>query len=635
MPALGIRKTNSARASVAAVMEADYVVGDDAAVFGCEVKALVLFLLVPHASSPAPVETTTIAAARHFALIIGENASQTNQAPLKFADDDAFRAAELLSRFVHEEDLVLLATTDQQSDLRFHSWRARASAPSRRHLAKAVDQLRGRLESARRQGHRTVLFIYYAGHVELLDGYGNLTLADALLSHLELEEEVLQVLPADRIHFIVDACHAGALLAMRGQEGPTPRVRRIKRQARSMQAFFQRMPHVGVIFSTSKAERTYEDVRYESGLFSHVVRSGLLGGADINGDRRISYRELRGFLNGAFATVRPAVFQPNTFVYAPHEARLPGAEAQEIIVDYAAASTIELPADLSGHLTLQDDRRLRVAELNKSRGPTIHWFFPRAGARRYTLYKTTSSTSMIASLMASVGWGDVPTTVGQWTAPDDETLRDRGDVPARFDGLFERPFLLADLDALAAPTIESALTPPAWHWAASIGGGVEQGHIEGLGAVINVAVGVRAARGAWSTGMRLILGTADGKADAFDYRFFRLGAEFNPRYFLPLFGISSGVMGVEFGAVGGSALDIQRDFPVTSIGSSGAVVNSEETRSALSVRAAGQLSWLWIIDDSFELSIDFEVGGRFRSVRGANDAFAQTLAGQLVLYWLP
>jgi hypothetical protein len=56
---------------------------------------------------------------------------------------------------------------------------------------------------------------------------------------------------------------------------------------RSMAA---RLAHVGTFVSTSADAQVYEWSRIESGVFSHSVRSGLSGAADLDGDGRISPR---------------------------------------------------------------------------------------------------------------------------------------------------------------------------------------------------------------------------------------------------------------------------------------------------------------------------------------------------------
>ncbi|QSQ12090.1 hypothetical protein [Myxococcus landrumensis] len=61
-------------------------------------------------------------------------------------------------------------------------------------------------------------------------------------------------------------------------------------------------PHVGVAFAESDTGRTHESSRWRAGVFSHLVRSALLGGADLNGDERIAYNnEIQAFVSAALA----------------------------------------------------------------------------------------------------------------------------------------------------------------------------------------------------------------------------------------------------------------------------------------------------------------------------------------------
>ena len=53
--------------------------------------------------------------------------------------------------------------------------------------------------------------------------------------------------------------------------------------------------NVGLLLSTSSARESHEWSGFESGVFSHEVRSGLYGAADADGDGRVSYAEIAAF----------------------------------------------------------------------------------------------------------------------------------------------------------------------------------------------------------------------------------------------------------------------------------------------------------------------------------------------------
>src|SRR5262249_19585585 len=56
---------------------------------------------------------------------------------------------------------------------------------------------------------------------------------------------------------------------------------------------------VGVVIAATAGEEAHEWSRFESGVFTHEVISGLLGAADVNRDGQIEYSELAAFIAAA------------------------------------------------------------------------------------------------------------------------------------------------------------------------------------------------------------------------------------------------------------------------------------------------------------------------------------------------
>src|SRR5204863_106889 len=56
---------------------------------------------------------------------------------------------------------------------------------------------------------------------------------------------------------------------------------------------------------------------FQAGIFSHEVRSGLLGAADADGDGQVSYREIAAFIERANAAVPNEKFRPDVYVKPP------------------------------------------------------------------------------------------------------------------------------------------------------------------------------------------------------------------------------------------------------------------------------------------------------------------------------
>ena len=135
-----------------------------------------------------------------------------------------------------------------------------------------------------------------------------------------------------------------------------------------LQAFLEeeqldRHPRAGVIVATSGVQETHEWARYRGGILSHELRSALSGAADVNGDGRIEYSELRAFLAAANARVRNPEARVDVF------ARPPALDRHRALVDLRAATAsarfLHFGSGLGGRYWVEDERGVRYADLNK------------------------------------------------------------------------------------------------------------------------------------------------------------------------------------------------------------------------------------------------------------------------------
>jgi hypothetical protein len=85
----------------------------------------------------------------------------------------------------------------------------------------------------------------------------------------------------------------------------------------AVRALAGRLPNVGVFLSTSAEGDAFEWSELQSGVFSHIVRSGLLGAADANGDGAVDYVELAAFVATATADVANPNMRPHVFARGP------------------------------------------------------------------------------------------------------------------------------------------------------------------------------------------------------------------------------------------------------------------------------------------------------------------------------
>ncbi len=124
-------------------------------------------------------------------------------------------------------------------------------------------------------------------------------LLDGSLTRAVLYDQVLAALPARFIHVFVDACHAAAVVQPRDTSAAVVDVTESDARRLLASETLARFPNVGALVATSAVEETHDWDRYQGGVFTHELLSGLRGAADVNGDRHVEYSELEAFLAAA------------------------------------------------------------------------------------------------------------------------------------------------------------------------------------------------------------------------------------------------------------------------------------------------------------------------------------------------
>ncbi len=248
-----------------------------------------------------------------FALIIGVNKSvDEDLQPLRYADDDAARYFEL---FRSLGDRTYLMTRPDDTTRRLHPQAAaEARQPGRESLQEAVRLLAADIERARKRRVRTTFYLVYAGHGNVKDNQGYISLEDARLTGRQILKDVVAAVRADQAHLVVDACHSFYLAYTRGPGGKRREIHgfsHVEELARNNQ--------VGLLLSTSSARDSHEWEAFQAGVFSHEVRSGLYGAADADGDGRVSYREIAAFVERANAAIPNERFRPRIYARPPRD----------------------------------------------------------------------------------------------------------------------------------------------------------------------------------------------------------------------------------------------------------------------------------------------------------------------------
>lgn len=268
-----------------------------------------------------PLAAHAAGAPRVHLLVIGHNQSDDpTLEPLRFADDDAIRYHELFQHVASTEELFVVP--DEATQRLYPHIAPRQ--PRRADILTAFEQLRERVRADRASGHSSAVYVVYSGHGQTdRDGTGFVHLADGHLTTRDLYGELFARLEGVPIVLIVDACNAALLVQSRGG----PERRRVHRPVMRLENY----PHVGVVLSSSGAGEVHEWGRYLSGVFSHEVRSALVGPGDLDGDGRVTFVELATYVAAANEHVVNPEVRLNPYIRPPLDfPELP-------IVDFAQA----------------------------------------------------------------------------------------------------------------------------------------------------------------------------------------------------------------------------------------------------------------------------------------------------------
>lgn len=357
--------------------------------------------------------------ASDHALVLTNNRSLALGRPdLHYADDDGAKWTELFDALFGASHVTLLTELDASSAALFPALASRAAPPTRAALDRAVSALEADLRAEAGHGERTVVLVF-AGHGDIADGEGFLELADARLTASDLEA-IVKRLPAEKIHIVIDACNAYFMLYPRkpgGQRFTAPL---------ATEGLLGRSPHVGAILSTSAEATAWEWSDIQSGLFSHVLRSGLRGAADVDHDGVVGYPELAGFLAIANAALSDP-YRPRVFTRAP--ARAPNA-ALIRLGRAPRRAALELPS--ARRIAIRDARGVRLFDGHFEAGAAIPILLP-LGELIVDELLTDHGTTRRATLALDASAVAIPLA----TLPSDTA--ERGEAQP-FRELFATPF---------------------------------------------------------------------------------------------------------------------------------------------------------------------------------------------------
>jgi hypothetical protein len=312
---------------------------------------------------------------RAYAIVIGNNAppSSGTLQPLRYADDDAVRYFQLFSRFAQTRLLVVL---DAPTQKRYPELAGQTMLPTLDNLRRIVGQLAVEMQHDRERGDQPVLYFAFSGH-GARDGHGDafLALLDAPLTQSVLYD-LIGGLPTEFTHIIVDACHAGGVVGVRGGSGffaTEADTRTAPTTAADIEPILQatplaQHPNIGVILATTLGQESHEWSAIESGVFTHELLSGLSGAADVNGDLVIEYTEIEAFVAAANRDIKDPRAAPQII------ARPPAANLREPLValrSLAGTHLVRGDASKLGHFFIELDNGQRYVDAHVDRGVAI------------------------------------------------------------------------------------------------------------------------------------------------------------------------------------------------------------------------------------------------------------------------
>jgi hypothetical protein len=325
--------------------------------------------------APGIVHAEEDSTTRRYALIVANNDSvDTDVEPLEYADDDGARYFELFASFADETRL--LTTLDSESQRIFPEIARQTVPPTRPELDRAVRELASDITQARQNGHDTELYLVFTGHGDVDEtGEGYLSLGNSKLYRRDIYRKIIEPLDAGFTHLVVDACHAYFMVHPRGgdseqREGDQWRDDRSGETLNEQLAAYMTKggsrdgtarPTVGVIASTTGSAEVHEWSRYRAGVFSHQLRSGLVGAADADGDGAITYRELEAYLVAANAAVTNPRARLDVYAHPPEQNR---ARPLTTLDGFEESTILEIPAGRGGRYYLEDSRGVRYADFH-------------------------------------------------------------------------------------------------------------------------------------------------------------------------------------------------------------------------------------------------------------------------------
>jgi hypothetical protein len=294
------------------------------------IAAPAIVLLALAATSPARAATPAAApgSPEVIAVIAGANVGGYDDEPLHFAESDARRLRDLLIELgqlrAARALLVIGGGPDQ--------------------IVQALTEARGRAAELASTGRRVTLLFYFSGHGD----DEALHLPAGVLPLRELRQAIARV-PADLRVTILDACRTGGR-AKGVTRGP----------AFALTAAPDEPRGTVELRASSLGEAAQESDELAGAIFTHFLISGLRGGADADGDGRVTLAELYSF------TYRRTLLRTGSAAVLQHPAlqvNLAGAGEVVLTRPSGASAFVEVPRGPDRYLVFAMPSQAAMGEL--------------------------------------------------------------------------------------------------------------------------------------------------------------------------------------------------------------------------------------------------------------------------------
>lgn len=311
--------------------------------------------------APVVASVSAPAAPARFAFVVGNNhpLPGSGYAPLQYADDDALRFASFMTKLGAQ--VQLFTGPDADSAERHGALSATAQPPRRELVLRGLEDLETALRAA--EGQTREVYIYFSGHGSVTSSKAFLHLLDGGFTRTDMRSLVLDRLSAERVHVIVDSCHAYFMVNPRGERVP----------AGDDGGGLERYPQAGFLLSTSAKKEVQEWSGYQGGVFSYQLLGAMQGAADVDLDGRVTYAEAHAYVVAANSGVQNLAARVQPFVRRPTV----GDPVLVTLNESPQLARVQIPSEMQGHLHLVDGHGRRLLDAHKAPGGALGLYLPR------------------------------------------------------------------------------------------------------------------------------------------------------------------------------------------------------------------------------------------------------------------